>query len=96
MTAVYILRCADGTYYVGHSDDVEARVEAHNAGSGARYTALRRPVQLVYVESHPTVTAAVRREAQLKRWSAVKKAALVAGSPSTLKNLATCRSVRKK
>ncbi len=92
MTAVYILRCADSTYYVGHSDDVDSRVEAHNAGSGSQYTAARRPVQLVYVESHPTLAAAVRREAQMKRWCAVKKAALVAGNRSTLKNLARCRS----
>jgi predicted GIY-YIG superfamily endonuclease len=94
MVAIYILRCADGTYYIGHSEDVGARVVAHNAGSGARYTSLRRPVELVYVESHPTMTAALKREAQLKRWSAVKKAALVAGRPSTLKDLPKCRSAR--
>jgi predicted GIY-YIG superfamily endonuclease len=84
MSFVYILRCADSTFYVGHTDDVLARVAAHNDGVGANYTAARRPVQLVYSEACSTLAEAVSRERQLKRWSGKKKAALIQGDLSRL------------
>ena len=87
MPFVYILRCADDTFYVGHTDDVASRVRTHNDGFGSRYTAVRRPVQVVYSEVCATLQAAVNRERQLKRWSAKKKAALVAGNLASLKSL---------
>ncbi len=74
---VYILECADGTLYVGSTTDVDCRLQRHNAGTGARHTGVRGPSQVVYSESHPTLAAARRREAQLKRWSHAKKQALV-------------------
>ena len=49
---VYILRCADGSYYVGLTEDLKGRENAHNTGRGSKYTYLRRPVQLVYSESY--------------------------------------------
>jgi predicted GIY-YIG superfamily endonuclease len=84
----YILRCADGTYYVGHTTDLEARLIRHNRGDGPAYTRARRPVELAYSESCPTVQDAIRREAQIKRWSGPKKRALAEGATATLKTLA--------
>jgi predicted GIY-YIG superfamily endonuclease len=69
MFSVYIVRCTDGTFYVGHTENLEARVATHNAGTGASYTAKRRPVVLVFSEEHLTRGAAIKRERQLKRWS---------------------------
>ena len=65
--SVYLLRCADGTLYAGSTTDVEARVRAHNAGRGARYTSGRRPVSVVYQEECGSRSAALRREHALKR-----------------------------
>ncbi|MBN1849023.1 MAG: GIY-YIG nuclease family protein [Deltaproteobacteria bacterium] len=70
---VYILQCSDGSYYVGHTEDLKSRIAAHNRGAGAIYTASRTPVVLKYHESHPTKESAVKREAQLKNWSRAKK-----------------------
>lgn len=87
MNFVYMIRCADGTIYVGHTKNPETREKEHNAGRGARYTAIRRPVRLVYREALQSVEAAVRRELQLKRWSLAKKEALIAGDIARLKQL---------
>ena len=73
---VYILRCADGSYYVGHTEDVARRVEEHRTGRGGKYTRQRRPIALVHVEELPTKIAAVRREKEIKGWSRSKKEAL--------------------
>ncbi len=78
MHFVYIVRCADGTLYTGYARDPRAREQAHNNGRGARYTAGRRPVALVYSESFASVGDALRRERQLKRLPRKKKEALVA------------------
>lgn len=90
---VYILRCRDRSYYVGHTEDVPARVQCHQDGRGAAWTAARRPVLLVFQEQHPSETAAVARERQIKRWSRQKKEALIAGNPNALKTLSRCRGV---
>jgi putative endonuclease len=78
MHFVYIVRCAGGTLYTGYALDPAARTRAHNAGRGARYTAGRRPVQLVYVEPCRTKRQALRREYQLKRSTRAKKEELIA------------------
>jgi predicted GIY-YIG superfamily endonuclease len=88
MHCVYILRCADGSLYVGSTDDVELRLRRHTEGRGAAFIAQRRPVTLAYSESHPTLLAARRREAQVKRWTPAKKAALIAGDGAKLNELA--------
>jgi putative endonuclease len=62
---VYILKCADGSYYVGSTTDVAERERVHNEGHGAVYTATRRPVRLVYSEAHQSWPSARKREAQL-------------------------------
>jgi len=75
---VYILRCADGSLYTGYAVDLEQRCAAHNAGRGARYTAGRRPVTVVYSEPCDSVSAALKREHALKRLTRAEKEALIA------------------
>ena len=76
---VYMLRCADGSYYVGSTkQEVEARVWEHNNLSVDGYTSSRRPVTLVFTESYDRITDAIARERQIKGWSRRKKDALIA------------------
>ena len=77
MHFVYIVRCADGTLYTGYARDPQKRAEVHNNGRGARYTAGRRPVRLVYCEACGSEGEALRREYQVKRWSRMRKEALI-------------------
>ena len=84
---VYVLRCSDGSLYIGHTRDVGAREKAHNDGRGARLTGARRPVRVVYRETFGSLDAAISRERQLKRWTRAKKEALIAGDLETLKRL---------
>jgi putative endonuclease len=76
----YILECADGTYYTGWSTDPRRRERQHNLGRGARYTRMRRPVRLVYIEPQSDRSAALRRERNLKTLSHAQKKALVTSS----------------
>ncbi len=76
---VYILRCADGSYYTGHTDDLGRRVAEHQAGTIPGYTHDRRPVELMWAQDFPTRIEALERERQVKDWSRVKKEALFAG-----------------
>jgi putative endonuclease len=76
---VYVLRCADDTLYAGSTNDLVAREAKHNAGRGAKYTAARRPVRVVYSEPCESRSAAQEREAQIKRWTRAKREALTAG-----------------
>jgi putative endonuclease len=92
MPFVYILRCSDGSLYVGHTNDLANRESVHNAGHGAEYTARRRPVQLLYSEEYNAISDAISRERQLKRWSRQKKDALIRGDTGTLKTLSKRRS----
>jgi predicted GIY-YIG superfamily endonuclease len=89
---VYLLRCSNGSYYVGHTDDVARRLEEHNAGKGAEHTRKYRPVHLLHTEPFETESAAVLREMQVKRWSHAKKAALAADDQQALKKLAKRRT----
>jgi len=78
---VYILRCADGTLYTGSTTDLVARQRAHNDGCGAKYTAGRGPVRVVYSEVHESRSAAQKREAEIKSWTRERKETLI-GSTS--------------
>ena len=80
MFSVYIVRCADGTLYTGLARDPHARVKVHNSGKGAKYTRSRLPVALVYVEQCDSLSAAMKRELELKPWSRAKKEALIRSS----------------
>lgn len=73
----YIVECADGTYYTGWTTDPERRVKTHNAGRGATYTRMRRPVKLVYLEEQPDRTTAMKRERAIKTLSREKKMKLI-------------------
>jgi predicted GIY-YIG superfamily endonuclease len=75
---VYILRCADDSFYVGHTDDLERRVGEHVAGVAGFYTFSRRPVVLVYVQACESRIEALTAERQIKGWSRAKKLALIA------------------
>ena len=74
---VYMVECCDGTYYTGWTNDVAARVAAHNAGIGARYTRGRGPVRLVYRESCPDKPAAQRREWESKQMNRAQTQRLI-------------------
>ena len=73
----YILECADGTFYTGWTTDPQRRLRTHNRGAGARYTRTRRPVRLVYVETQPGRSEAMRRERQIKTYHRSHKKALI-------------------
>lgn len=87
MAFTYILRCADDTLYVGHTENLASRERTHNDGKGAKYTAARRPVRMVYAEEHSSVESAIARECQLKRWSHKKKEALILNDRAALRAL---------
>ena len=76
---VYMVRCADGSLYTGWTTDVARRVAEHNAGRGAAYTRQRGPVELVYSETLPDRSAALRREEEIKRRGRRYKELLVRG-----------------
>lgn len=73
----YILECSDGTLYTGWTTDPERRLREHSAGRGADYTRSRRPLRLVYLESHPSRRSAMRRELEIKRRGRQHKLALI-------------------
>ena len=85
---VYVLRCADDSYYVGHTDNLEMRLAQHQAGELAGYTRTRRPVQLVYSDTFGSRDEAFAAEQQLKGWSRKKKEALVRGDWDQLRRFA--------
>lgn len=88
MPYTYLVECADGSYYAGWTMDLDARVQAHNNGRGARYTRSRLPVRLVYWETQPTRSAAQQREAALRRLSHDQKMALVVAFEAPRRSLA--------
>ncbi len=88
---VYILQCADRSYYVGHSDDLDIRLQQHQLGEVAGYTRSRRPVRLVYSQDLPTRDEAFAAERQTKGWSRKKKEALIRGDWEELRRLARGR-----
>ena len=74
---VYLLRCGDGTLYTGITKDVTRRTQQHNAGTASRYTRSRLPVALVYQESAPSQSLALKREATIKAMSRLDKESLI-------------------
>lgn len=76
---MYILRCNDGSYYVGSTNNLERRLEEHNHGEGAEYTKHRLPVELVYFEECFSIKEAFLREKQVQGWSRKKREALING-----------------
>ncbi|HYW86979.1 MAG TPA: GIY-YIG nuclease family protein [Chloroflexota bacterium] len=87
----YFLECADGKYYVGHTDDLEARLAAHQSGYYGGWTRKRLPVRLVFSESFESRDDAFALERQLKGWSRAKKEALIRSDTELLTQLARSR-----
>lgn len=88
MAWVYILRCADGSYYVGSTTGLNRRVEQHNKGDDAKYTARRLPVALVYAVEFDSIWEAYAREKQIQSWRREKREALIRGDYEALPKLA--------
>ncbi len=74
---VYILRCADGTYYTGWTTDPQHRLKVHNSGKGAKYTRPRLPVEMVYLEECPSKSEALSRECEIKSLTRQEKEVLI-------------------
>lgn len=91
MAWMYILECADGSYYVGSTKDLERRLSEHQEGLGAKYTSRRLPVKLVYSEEYERVADAFYREKQVQNWSRAKREALINGNQEMLPLLAKKR-----
>jgi predicted GIY-YIG superfamily endonuclease len=88
---VYILRCGNGTYYVGHTHDLHQRLCRHVNKLGARHTAQNSVLDLLYQETHAAEIDAIRRELQIKKWSRAKKEALIRGNLQELRRLSRSR-----
>ena len=86
---VYLLKCNDGSYYVGHTTDLEERLKLHSAGQEHGYTSSRLPISLVYVKEFETRDEAFWLERQIKGWSRRKKEALINGDIDLLKEFAS-------
>lgn len=95
---VYMLQCADGSYYVGSAtgDDLWRRIAEHETGTYRGYTYRRRPVRLVWSEHFNRITDAIAAERKIKGWSRAKKQALIKGDWATLKLLAKRRAGKPK
>ena len=89
---VYLLRCVDYSYYVGHTDDLDHRIAQHHAGQIAGYTQNRRPLRLVFIQEFATREEALSAERQLKGWSRAKKEAMVVQNWERLQQLAQNRN----
>ena len=74
---VYIVRCSDNSLYTGYTNNIEARINKHNAGKGAKYTKIRRPVVLVYQEMYETKSEALHREYEIKTFTRQRKLKLI-------------------
>ena len=77
MNYTYILKCSDGTYYCGWTNDLEKRLKVHNTGQGSKYTRVRLPVELAYYEEFETKEAAMSREWHIKKLSRAQKEELI-------------------
>jgi predicted GIY-YIG superfamily endonuclease len=86
-----MLQCADGSYYAGHTDNIEDRFQQHESGVLGGYTKNRRPVRLVYSQEFPTRDEAFAAERQIKGWGRKKKEALIRGDWEELRRLARGR-----
>jgi tRNA/rRNA methyltransferase len=90
----YILRCSNGAYYTGHTDDLDKRIAEHQSGAIRGYTSDKRPLEFMWSEECPTRAEALQAELQIKKWPRVKKEALIAGDWETLSKAAIPPSER--
>ena len=87
---MYILECADGSYYTGSTKYLELRLKQHQAGEGAKHTKKNLPVKLVFFEEYKRIDEAFYREKQVQGWRREKKESLIKGMPEKLHKLAEC------
>jgi putative endonuclease len=92
----YMLRCADGSFYVGHTDNIELRIAQHQSGAMGGYTYKRRPVTLVWNDAFQNRDDAKNVEKQIKGWGRAKKEALIAGDWQLISLLAKGKSQTEK
>ena len=92
---IYILCCADGSYYTGRTHNLEERLKKHAAGEASEWTRRRLPIELVFQQEMPDENSAFQAERQLKNWSRAKNEALIAGDKDLLKWLAKKPEFRK-
>ncbi len=92
MPYMYVLECADGSYYTGSTRSLQRRLWKHDNGLGSNYTAKRLPVKLVYTEEFARVDDAFAREKQIQGWTHAKKVALIQKSNMDIHKLAECRN----
>lgn len=85
---MYILLCADGSYYTGSTNNLERRILQHQLGEGSNHTKNRLPVKLIYYEEYERIDLAFYREKQIQGWSRKKKEALINGHTELLPQLA--------
>jgi len=95
MAWMYILKCADDSYYVGSTKNLDLRLAQHQSGKGSRYTSGRLPVELVYGEEYDRVSDAYAREKQIQNWGRAKREALIGGDLEVLPPLAKKRFEKK-
>lgn len=88
MFHVYMLRCGDGSYYVGHTDDLERRVAQHRSGDAEGYTQQRQPIALVWSQETATREEALAAERRIKGWARTKKEALIRGDWAAIQRYA--------
>ena len=84
---MYILECAEGSYYTGSTNDLELRFQQHQMGEGSNFTKKRLPVKLIYYEEFQRIDDAFYREKQIQKWSRKKKEALISGKNELLPGL---------
>ena len=89
---VYILKCADNSYYTGSTKYLNIRIDQHKKGQGANHTKKRLPIELIYFEEYPRIDLAFYREKQIQGWSRAKKEALISGDNKLLPSLSICKN----
>ena len=85
---VYILKCSDGSYYTGHTDDLRRRIAEQESGFSGDYTSTRLPVRLVFTQELPSRIEALASEQQIKGWNRKKKEAMIRGDWEEVSRLA--------
>jgi len=93
---VYVLRCSDGSYYTGHTDDLERRIGMHQAGEVAGYTFSRRPVELAFSQECATREEALAAEIRIKGWNRAKKEAMFRGDWAEVNRLSRGKHRRQR
>ncbi|MFD1720823.1 GIY-YIG nuclease family protein [Amnibacterium endophyticum] len=95
MPWTYMLRCADGSYYVGSTWNLDVRLAQHASGEGAEYTKRRRPVELVYAAEFDRIDEAFAWEKRLQGWSRAKREAVIRGDWAALPGLSRSKTPRR-